>query len=123
MRTKLLTALKFLTVLLLPLLILGQAKPANVKLGKYGCTASRYSNGAFEFLPRGSFKLSKDGNYSYSGFKKPSTGKYSIDAKGNILFKGGYLNGGKAEKTDRPDKYLLVFPANPDNRWSCSCTD
>ncbi|HEY8398360.1 MAG TPA: hypothetical protein VIK80_10485 [Flavihumibacter sp.] len=122
MRIKLFAALKALPVLIVPALLYAQAKPAKVKYGKYGCTASKYRNGSFEFLPRGSFQLSKDGKYSYSGFEKPSTGKFTVDADGNLLFKGGYLDGGKAEKTDQPNRYLVVFPANPDNRWTCSCT-
>jgi hypothetical protein len=88
------------------------------KIGKYNCTASKYNNGSYEFIPRGSVKLDKNGTYIYSGFKNPGVGKYSLDKNGNILFNGGYLDKGKAEKTDRPNKYLLVFPSNPDNRWT-----
>lgn len=92
----------------------------NVVYGKYSCTATKYSNGSYEFIPRGSFVLEKSGKYTYRGFEKPSTGTFTVDAKGNLLFKGGYLDGGKAEKIDRPNKYFLVFPTNPDNRWTCS---
>jgi hypothetical protein len=88
--------------------------------GKYGCTASKYVNGAYEFIPRGSFTISKDGKYVYNGFEKPSNGSFTVDKNGNLLFKGGYLDGGKAEKIDRPNKFFLVFPANPDNRWTCT---
>jgi hypothetical protein len=91
-----------------------------LKYGKYGCTATKYQNGSYEYLPRGSFAITKDGKYTYSGFKKPSTGTFVVDKKGNILFKGGYFDGGTAEKIDRPNKFFLVFPANPDNRWTCS---
>lgn len=91
-----------------------------LKMGKYSCTASKYVNGAFEFIPRGSIVLSKEKKYSYNGFEKPSSGTYTVDQKGNILFKGGFLDGGKAEKTDRIDRFLLVFPSNPDNRWTMS---
>lgn len=91
-----------------------------LKYGKYSCTASKYSNGSYEFIPRGSFVITKDKKYTYNGFEKPSSGTYSIDKDGNLLFKGGYFDGGKAEKTDRENKFLLVFPSNPDNRWTVS---
>lgn len=98
------------------------AAPAKLKYGKYSCTASKYRNGSFEFIPRGSFVITAGGKYTYYGFEKPSAGTYSVDKQGNLHFKGGYLDGGKAEKTDRADKFFLVFPANPDNRWTCSWT-
>jgi hypothetical protein len=88
--------------------------------GKYGCTASKYRNGSYEFIPRGSFTINKNGKYTYNGFEKPSSGTFVVDKKGNLLFKGGYLDGGKAEKIDRPNKFFLVFPGNPDNRWTCT---
>ncbi|HEV7333561.1 MAG TPA: hypothetical protein VGN63_21185 [Flavisolibacter sp.] len=93
---------------------------ANIKYGKYGCTASKYQNGSYTFIPRGSFVLEKNGKYTYNGFEKPSAGTFTVDAEGSLHFKGGYFDGGKAEKIDRPNKYFLVFPANPDNRWTCS---
>lgn len=95
------------------------AKPALV-YGKYGCTASKYNNGSYEFIPRGSFVISKDGKYTYFGFEKPSSGTFTVDKDGSLLFKGGYFNGGKAEKIDRPNKFFLVFPTIPDNRWTCT---
>ena len=100
-----------------------QSKEKNkiLKFGKYSCTASKYNNGFYEFVPRGSFTISKDGKYYYSGFTKPSSGTFKVDVKGDMLFKGGYLAGGKAQKTDQANKFLVVFPANPDNRWTCSC--
>lgn len=76
-----------------------------------------------EYIPRGSFTLTKDGKYTYHGIEKPSSGTYKVDAAGNLLFKGGYLDGGKAEKIDRPNKFFLTFPANPDNRWTCGWVD
>lgn len=116
-----------------PLIIVAQSKVAKrasvyVKksntvgliYGKYSCTASKYRNGSYEFIPRGSFTISKNGKYTYHGFEKPSNGTFVVDDKGNLLFKGGYLDGGKAEKIDRPNKFFLVFPANPDNRWTAS---
>lgn len=123
------------TLALLPLFALSQNKkvkvaatsknqvkaiPASVALGKYGCTASKYRNGSYEFIPRGSFLLEKTGKYTYNGFEKPSTGTFTVDAKGNLQFKGGYFDGGEAEKIDRPNKFFLVFPHIPDNRWTCS---
>ncbi len=110
-------------ILAFPLVMSAQGNPTNIKYGKYGCTASKYLNGSYEYMPRGSFLITKDGKYTYFGFKSPSTGKFSVDQNGNLIFKGGYLDGGKAEKIDRPNKYFLVFPANPDNRWTCGCTD
>jgi hypothetical protein len=100
-----------------------QEKTTTLKFGTYGCTASKYRNGSYEYIPRGSFIITKGGTYTYSGFQKPSSGKFTVDAKGNLLFKGGYLDGGKAEKIDRPNKFFLVFPSIPDNRWTCGCTD
>jgi hypothetical protein len=110
-------------IVALPLAMNAQEKSTALKYGKYGCTASKYRNGSYEYTPRGSFVITKDGKYTYSGFQKPSTGKFIVDKSGNLLFKGGYLKGGKAEKIDRPNKFFLVFPANPDNRWTCGCTD
>ena len=107
----------------LPVSIRSQEKSTALKYGKYACTASKYRNGSYEFIPRGSFTITKAGTYTYSGFEKPSTGKFSVDKKGNLSFKGGYLNGGTAEKIDRPNKFFVVFPSNPDNRWTCSCVD
>jgi hypothetical protein len=92
---------------------------ADVKFGKYGCTASHYSNGSVEYQSRGFLTLDESGKYTYAGFKNPSEGTYTVDEKGNLHFKGGYLDGGEATKIDRPNKYFLVFPANPDNRWTC----
>lgn len=88
--------------------------------GKYGCTASSYKNGSVEYAPKGSFTIEKNGHYTYYGFEKPSTGTFTIDKGGNLLFKGGYFDGGKAEKIDRPNKFFLSFPANSDHRWTCS---
>lgn len=107
----------------LPLVTPAQDNVSKPKYGKNGCTASKYRNGSYEYTPRGTFVITKDGYYTYSGFKTPSKGKFVVDANGNLIFKGGYLDGGKAEKIDRPNKFFLVFPANPDNRWTCGCTD
>lgn len=107
----------------MPLLAGAQKNQSKLKYGKYGCTASKYRNGSYEYTARGSFVITKDGQYTYLGLKKPSTGKFTVDKSGNLIFKNGYLNGGKAEKIDRPNKFFLVFPANPDNRWTCGCTD
>ncbi len=106
-----------------PLTIWAQKPPPQLKFGKYACTAGKYRNGAYEYIPRGSFTITKNGPYTYLGFEKPSTGKYTIDKVGNLLFTGGYLDKGKAEKIDRPDKFFLVFPTNPDNRWTCTCAE
>jgi len=87
--------------------------------GKYGCTASRYRNGSIEYIPRGFFTILPNGQYIYYGLEKPSLGKFTVDKKGNLLFQGGYFDGGRAEKIDRPNKFFLVFPTIADNRWTC----
>lgn len=93
--------------------------------GKYGCTSSNYnsSTGLYEYTPRGSFVITSDGKYAYYGFKKPSEGTFKIDGDGNLSFKGGYLNNGEAKKIDRPNKFFLVFPTIPDNRWTCGLVE
>ncbi len=106
-----------------PISMLAQKNTTGLKYGKYACTASKYRNGAYEYIPRGSFTITKKGTYSYLGFEKPSIGKYSTDKSGNLLFAGGYLDKGKAEKIDRPNKFFLVFPTIPDNRWTCTCVE
>jgi len=95
----------------------------NLIYGKYGCTASKYNNGSIEYIPRGYFTISSKGAYTYYGFEKPSSGTFTIDKDGNLFFKGGYFDGGKAEKIDRPNKFFLVFPGIPDNRWTCGLID
>ena len=94
-----------------------------LKYGKYNCTASKYVNGSYEYIARGSFTIQKNGTYTYNGFEKPSTGKFEVDKDGNLLFTGGYFDKGKAEKIDRPNKFFVVFPTIPDNRWTCSCEE
>lgn len=91
--------------------------------GKYGCTTSKYSGGSYEYIPRGSFIITKDGKYTYYGFKKPSKGTFMVDAEGNLSFKDGYLDKGEAAKIDRPNKFFLVFPTILDNRWTCGLVD
>jgi hypothetical protein len=94
--------------------------------GKYGCTASHYNarTGAYEYLERGAVMLSAGGTYRYLGFEQPSTGSYRHDAGSGVLtFRGGYLDGGEATPIDRPNKFFLVFPTNPDNRWTCTLTE
>ncbi|HXG82460.1 MAG TPA: hypothetical protein VNI84_00405, partial [Pyrinomonadaceae bacterium] len=91
--------------------------------GKYGCTASKYRNGSYEYVPRGSFVIFADGKYTYNGFEEPSKGTFTVAETGAINFKGGYLNGGEATPIDRPNKFFLVFPTIPDNRWTCGLVD
>jgi len=91
--------------------------------GKYGCTASKYVNGSYEYTPRGYFTISSNGEYVYDGLDKPSKGSFTVDSEGNLHFKGGYFDQGKAEKIDRPNKFFLVFPTIPDNRWTCGLVD
>ncbi|QEC56751.1 hypothetical protein [Flavisolibacter ginsenosidimutans] len=98
----------------------GKSDTGKLAHGKYGCTASSWHNGNVEYTPKGSFVINPNGKYTYLGFEKPSTGTFTVDKAGNLWFSGGYFNGGKAEKIDRPNKFFLTFPANPDNRWTCS---
>lgn len=93
-----------------------------VAVGKYECKATTYGNGTYKYISRGSFTLLKEGNYIYEGCENPSTGTFTTDKKNNIHFKGGYFDGGIAEKMDRLNNYLLVFPSNPDDRWFCKMT-
>ena len=93
------------------------------KFGKYGCTSTQYKGGFYESTPRGTFEITKDGHYTYHGFDKPSEGNYKVDEKGNLLFSSGYFDGGKAEKIDRPNKFFLIFPNIPGNRWTCGYVD
>lgn len=125
MKHKFFSVLLIAFVFFLPLISAAQTKAAAEKTksvlvyGKYGCTASKYRNGSVEYSPRGFFTIAKNGQYTYFGFAKPSSGTFTVDKNGNLLFKGGYFNGGKAEKIDRPNKFFLVFPTIPDNRWTC----
>jgi hypothetical protein len=90
-----------------------------VTFGKYVCTASKYVNGYYEYQPKGSFTLEKDGTYTYLGFEKPSKGNFTVDEKGVVHFKDGYFNGGEATPIEgEQNRYYLVFPNNPDNRWT-----
>ena len=122
-----LLSLIVIIILALPLFTFAQNKNSKTSwplvFGKYGCTASKYHNGSVEYSPRGSFTISKNGQYTYNGFDKPSSGTFTVDKDGNLLFKGGYFNGGKAEKIDRLNKFFLVFPTIPDNRWTCGLVD
>jgi hypothetical protein len=93
------------------------------KFGKYGCTSSTYKGGFYEYTQRGTFEITKDGHYTYYGLDKPSQGTYTVDEKGNLLFSSGYFDNGKAEKIDRPNKFFLVFPSIPGNRWTCGYID
>ncbi|WP_207428806.1 hypothetical protein [Pedobacter sp. SYSU D00535] len=94
---------------------------ASVRFGKYGCTASKYSDGSYTYIPKGSFQLNKNGTYAYNGFSKASTGTFSVDASGVISFRQGYFNGGQATPIQGYDnRYYLVFPTIPDGRWTCS---
>lgn len=96
---------------------------ASLTPGEYGCTSSKYNaaSGSYEFSPRGSFTVSANGEYSYLGFEKPSKGTFSFDqGSGKIAFKGGYLDKGEATpiKGDS-NRFQLVTPTLPGNRWTC----
>lgn len=96
---------------------------APVGPGKYGCVASKFQNGEFTVVPRGSLVLATDGGYTYYGFEEPSRGTYRRDGSGRLAFRGGYLDGGEGEPTDRPGQFLLTFPVCPDSRWTCSLVE
>lgn len=90
----------------------------SLTFGKYGCTSSKYTSDGIEYEERGFIILSESGEYTYKGFKEPSKGTFNVDEKGNLHFHGGYLDAGEATKIDRPDKFFLVFPTIPGNRWT-----
>ena len=102
---------------------LSTAADGKLVYGKYGCTASKYRNGSYEYIPKGSFVVSAGGKYTYNGFEEPSKGTYTVAESGAINFKGGYLDGGEAMPIDRPNKFFLVFPTIPDNRWTCGLVE
>jgi hypothetical protein len=114
-----LTGILLLCTLIFPFEASSQDNKNQPVYAKYGCTASKYRNGSYEYIPRGTFVITKDGKYTYNGFKNPSKGTFTVNQAGDLFFKGGYLDGGKAEKIDRPNKFFLVFPTIPDNRWTC----
>lgn len=99
--------------------------PAGKKVtyGKYGCTSTSGSafNGTFSIQPRGSFVITAGGKYTYHGYEKPSSGTFTVDAKGVLHFKGGVFNGGEATPLGEgyPDQFFLVYPTIPGNRWKC----
>ena len=101
------------------------AQDGDLIYGKYGCTSSKYnsSSGSYEYTPRGSFVISENGKYVYYGFEKPSEGTFMVDGNGNLTFKSGYFDGGEATKIDRPNKFFLVFPTIPGNRWTCGLAE
>lgn len=90
-----------------------------VKLGKYGCTASKYANGEVEYQARGFLTLFENGTYKYDGLEEPKEGKYTITDSGKLLFTSGYLNNGEASPVENSNKYYVTFPANNDSRWTC----
>lgn len=101
-----------------------QAHAEPLAHGKYGCVSSKFkaSSGTYEYSPRGSFTVSPNGEYSYLGFEKPSTGRYAFDeASGKISFTGGYLDKGEATpiKGDK-NRFYLVTPTLPEHRWTCA---
>ncbi|WP_410221748.1 hypothetical protein [Pedobacter sp.] len=115
--------LLFFTFTSLMMDVKAQTTSNDLKYGKYGCTVSKYVGGTYQYTPKGSFTINKDGTYFYEGFKQKSKGTFKVDKDGNLLFTGGYFNGGKAEKIDRPNKFFLTFPAIPDYRWTCGYVD
>ena len=118
---------KFLSLLFflsISILVVAQGKTGTaLKYGKYGCVSSSYRNGSITYTPKGYFVIEAKGRYTYLGFSKPSSGKFTVDKKGNLLFSGGYFDKGIAEKIDRPNKFFVTFPTIPDHRWTCSLTD
>lgn len=116
---------KALACFALPLLTLSAwAQAAAPAYGKYGCVSSKFkaSTGMYEYTPRGAFTLSAGGAYSYLGFEKPSTGKFSVDAAtGKISFIGGYLDKGEATPIKGDvNRFYLVTPTLLEHRWTCA---
>jgi hypothetical protein len=100
------------------------AHAATLAHGTYGCVSSTFkaASGTYEFSPRGSFTVSANGEYSYQGFEKPSTGKFRFDEQsGKLSFQGGYLDKGEATpiKGDG-NRFYLVTPTLPGHRWTCA---
>jgi hypothetical protein len=100
------------------------AHAATLAHGTYGCVSSKFkaASGTYEFSPRGSFTISANGEYSYQGFEKPSSGKFRFDEQsGKISFQGGYLDKGEASpiKGDS-NRFYLVTPTLPEHRWTCA---
>ena len=93
--------------------------------GKYGCSSSSglASSGTYQIQPRGSVQLSAGGKYVYSGYEKPSAGSFKTGAQGVLHFSGGAFDGGTATPIDRPNKFFMVYPTIPGNRWTCSLVD
>ena len=91
--------------------------------GKYGCTSSSgsVSNGTYSIQPRGSYVITANGQYTYHGYEKPSSGTFTVDAKGVLHFKDGAFNGGEATPLGEgyPNQLFLVYPAIPGHRWKC----
>ena len=113
---------RYYVFLLLPFTLIAQYKKnvvTDFDFGKYECTETVYRNGSYEFISKGTFDLTKDGKYAYYGSESPVSGNYTVDKKGNLVFVDGFFAGGKAERIDRLYKFLLVFPSNPDQRWTC----
>lgn len=81
--------------------------------GKYGCTASEYKGGEVKYLVRGSFTISKDGRYTYYGFKNPSNGTFTVDKKGSLHFKGAILMAEQRRKLIDPTNFSWYFPEIP----------
>ncbi|RYY85462.1 MAG: hypothetical protein EOO24_36545 [Comamonadaceae bacterium] len=100
------------------------AQPAAFQPGTYRCMASKLSNGTLEMKPRGAVVFAAGGKYSYKGFAQPSEGTWKAGAGGKLELQGGYLAGGEATPIQGyANRYHLVFPTNPDSRWSCSRAD
>jgi|SRR5690606_29922553 len=124
MKYKLLTNTytRYSIFLILPFTLLAQFKKnfvTDFEFAKYECTATVYRNGTYEFISKGTFALTNDGKYAYYGDETPVSGNYTVDKQGSLVFIDGYFAGGKAERIDRLYKFLLVFPSNPDHRWTC----
>jgi hypothetical protein len=118
------TSLRRLVAMTLAGAVLAPAAHADAPIvpGKYGCASSSgmASSGTYQVQPRGSVALSAGGKYIYSGYEKPSAGDFKPDAQGVLHFSGGVFHGGTATPIDRPNKFFMVYPSIPGNRWTCS---
>ena len=97
-----------------------QVRAAGAPLpGRYGCTQSHWTGDGFEYLERGSVRLSASGSYTYVLGK---AGRYGYNAaSGRTTFHGGFLDRAFATAIDgKRTRLLLQFPKPNDVRWACS---
>jgi hypothetical protein len=75
-----------------------QQKVSGLKYGKYGCTASKYVGGYYQYTGKGSFTLLKSGTYTYSGLKNLVRAAFRLTKKGIFPSKVDISTAGKQRK-------------------------